>query len=147
MRNQLEKGMLLVQVLVFGAISALLISAVISWAGNSIKDSRYVIDREKTFYIAEAGIEYYRWHLAHAQSDFKDGTGLPGPYVHPYYDSSNNLVGTFTLTITPPQVGSTIVTVVSTGKVASSSVSTRSIEAKLAICCGCEFCYALWTGN
>jgi hypothetical protein len=108
------------------------VSAVITWTGNSLRDARYVIDREKAFYIAEAGIEYYRWHLAHAQADFQDGTATTGPYIHPYYDANGSQIGTFELTITPPIPGSTIVTIVSKGVFSSTTIS-RSIEAKLAI--------------
>ncbi|KKW38448.1 MAG: hypothetical protein UY88_C0009G0009 [Parcubacteria group bacterium GW2011_GWA1_54_88] len=64
--------------------------------------------REQAFQIAEAGIEYYRWHLAHASTDYQDGAGAPGPYVHEYRDATGAVIGTFTLTITPPPVGSTL---------------------------------------
>ena len=51
----------------------------------------------QAFAIAEAGIEYYRWHLAHAPAGFQDGTGHAGPYVHNYYDKDGNQIGQFTL--------------------------------------------------
>jgi len=82
--------------------------------------------------ISEAGIEYYRWHLAHAPTDYQDGTGHPGPYVHNYYDKDGNLLGTFTLEITPPPLGSSVVTIKSTGRVAADSTIEKVIEAKLA---------------
>lgn len=65
--------------------------------------------------VAEAGINYYRWHLAHAVQDYTDGTGGPGPYLHPYNDPEGGQIGTFSLTITPPPSGSTVVTIESTG--------------------------------
>lgn len=123
---------MLIQVIVFGTIAALIIAAVVSWAGRSFHDARYTKDREQAFYIAEAGVEYYRWHLAHDEDDFQDGTGSAGPYVHNYYDTSGALLGTFSLTITPPLVGSTVVTITSTGSVASNPAITRTIETKLA---------------
>mgnify|MGYP000900433151 CR=1 FL=1 len=129
---QSSKGFLIVQILVFSTVAMLIISSVITWTGNSLRDARYVVDREKAFYIAEAGIEYYRWHLAHAQTDFQDGTATSGPYIHPYYDADGKQIGVFELTITPPPVGSTIVTIVSKGVFGSTTIS-RSIEAKLAI--------------
>ncbi len=128
-----NKGIMLIQVLIFGAVAALIIGAIVSWAGNSLRDARYTAEREQAFYIAEAGIEYYRWHLAHAQLDFQDGTGAPGPYVHNYYDTSGNLLGTFSLNITAPLAGSTIVTIRSTGSVVSNPALSRVIEARLAI--------------
>ncbi len=133
MHRSPQKGIMLVQVLIFGAIAALIIGAIVTWAGNSLRDARYTAQREQAFYIAEAGIEYYRWHLAHAQQDFQDGTGAPGPYVHNYYDTSGVLLGTYSLTITPPLPGSTIVTIKSAGRIVSNPNVVRTIEARLAI--------------
>jgi len=65
--------------------------------------------------VSEAGINYYRWHLAHAPDDFQDGTGEEGPYLHEYRDPQGDLVGYFSLDITAPEVGSSILTIVSTG--------------------------------
>ena len=76
----------------------------------------------QALHIAEAGVNYYRWHLAHAEGDFFDGTGadpdgIPpnGPYLHTYISSSGDLRGVFSLEITEPVVGSTITTIKSTG--------------------------------
>lgn len=76
----------------------------------------------QALHIAEAGINYYRWHLAHAEGDFFDGIGadpdgIPpnGPYLHTYISSSGDLRGTFSLEITEPEIGSTIITIKSTG--------------------------------
>lgn len=70
---------------------------------------------EKALALAEAGINYYRWHLAHDPVDFTNGTGQPGPYTIEFNDPSAGLVGSFVLTITPPLSGSAIVTIKSTG--------------------------------
>ena len=85
--------------------------------------------------IAEAGVNYYLWHLAHNTSDYKDGGNTPntapyGPYVHNYYDADGNLLGTYTLYITPPSNGSTIVTVKSIGEVPHFS-GTRAVLAQV----------------
>lgn len=85
--------------------------------------------------VAEAGVNYYLWHLAHNSSDFKDGGTTPntapyGPYKHDYFDNDGNLLGTFTLYITPPSSGSTITTVKSIGEVPRFS-GTRTILAQL----------------
>ncbi len=37
---------------------------------------------EQSLNIAEAGVNYYRWHLAHDPLDFYDGTGATGTYSH-----------------------------------------------------------------
>lgn len=95
--------------------------------------SRKAARVESSYHLAEAGIHYYRWHLAHDPDDFTDGTGQSGPYVHQYTDIDGNVIGTFTLEITPPIIGSTIVTVRSTGQLARPDVPPRTITARLGI--------------
>jgi hypothetical protein len=128
-----NKGQILVQALVFGSISVILIGGLISWAGVNIKSSRLATLREQALQIAESGVDYYRWHLAHSPNDFQDGTGVAGPYVHPFYDKDGDQIGSFSLAITPPTTGFTIVTVRSTGTVLADSSVSRSITVKLAI--------------
>lgn len=132
-KHKLQKGFFLVSTLVFAGIALLLITAVVSGASSVLKLSRSVYDRELAFQIAEAGIEYYRWHLAHNQSDFQDGTAGPGPYNHIFYDKFGTRIGVFTLTITPPPIGSTIVTVQSDGTVDANPGVVRKIRVRLAI--------------
>ena len=127
-----QSGTILIQVFVFGMIAVLVIGALVSWAGTNIKSSRHTVAREQAVEIAEAGVEYYRWHLAHAQNDFQDGSTTPiGPYVYNYYDKDGNLIGNFTLTINPPLIGSTLVTILSQGNVISDSSASRKIQVKL----------------
>lgn len=85
---------------------------------------------EKSLNIAEAGINYYRWHLAHDPDDFQDGTGVPGPYVHEYTDPEGGVVGSYSLEIIPPQGGSSSVTIRSTGSTVNYPGVTRTIEAQ-----------------
>ena len=94
---------------------------------------------EKAFNIAEAGINYYMWHLDYNASDFQDGhtgstlvAGLGyGPFVHQYVDLNNVDEGTFSLYVDPPvNSGSTIVTVTSIGKAAGGNF-TRTIQAQI----------------
>ncbi|MFA6253965.1 MAG: hypothetical protein WC640_01740 [Candidatus Paceibacterota bacterium] len=126
-------GYLLVQVLVYGAIGLIILGSLIGWAGTNLQLTKKSLAREKALQIAEAGIEYYRWHLAHAPQDFKDGQITSGPYVHDYFDKSDNKIGSFTLDITAPVTGSTIVTVVSTGRVITDPQVARVLEVKFAV--------------
>jgi hypothetical protein len=66
---------------------------------------------DKALQIAEAGINYYRWHLNEDPDDFQDGTGTNGPYIHNYQDPSGGEIGEFSLTITPPSGASQTVTI------------------------------------
>lgn len=87
--------------------------------------------KEMSFQLAEAGIEYYRWHLAHNQTDFKDGTLSPGPYVHSYSDADGNPYGQFSLEITTPASGSTLTTIISTGASSEKNTIHQKIKAVL----------------
>ena len=49
--------------------------------------------------IAEAGLEYYKWFLAHNPDDTQHGTGGAGPYVLSYEDSESDVVGMQSLSI------------------------------------------------
>ncbi len=124
--------MILPLVLVFGTIAIIILGGIVSWTMINLRASRQAVDREKAFQIAESGNEYYRWHLAHAPTDYKDGTSVAGPYVHQFYDQAGNPIGSFSLTITPPLIGSTIVIVRSEGKAVGNFLSSRIIETKLA---------------
>ncbi|WKZ29485.1 MAG: hypothetical protein QY323_02010 [Patescibacteria group bacterium] len=96
-----------------------------------LKAGRAAQQRQLAVQVAEAGIEYYRWHLAHAPLDFQDGTGTAGPYVHEYKDASGEVIGHFALDITPPPVGSTVVTITSTGRLESTASVEEVIEVRM----------------
>jgi len=127
-----ESGQLTLAVLLFSFVAIIILSGLIIWVDVNLKSAYRSIHRDSAFRIAEAGIEYYRWHLAHAPLDFKDGTGQAGPYTHNFRDKSGNIIGKFKLEITPPPLGSTVVTIRSTGTVEGVSGLEKSIEIKMA---------------
>ena len=131
-KQKYNKGYILIQVIVFGSIAVYLLSALVGWTAVNIKAGRQAINREKSLQIAEAGIDYYRWHLAHAPTDFQDGTGGPGPYIHDFRDKDGNIIGQFSLDITPPPLGSTLVVVKSTGNVIGDTPLPREIVVQFA---------------
>lgn len=88
---------------------------------------------EQAIHIAEAGVNYYAWHLAHDSNDFQDGTGGPGPYVHTFYDPQGAEIGYYSLEITPPIDGSTTVTIRSTGWTNEQPSVKRTITAQYGI--------------
>src|SRR6202035_3949246 len=86
-----------------------------------------VIKSQQAFNIAEAGLNYYMWHLNHNSTDYKDGGTTPttpdptlgyGPYTHNYIDTNGVNEGTYKLWVNPAGNGSTIVTVRSIGQAA-----------------------------
>lgn len=66
---------------------------------------------EEALNIAEAGVNYYRWHLAHAPEDFTSDLG-----IHQYKDPQGDVVGEYELEVLPPSQGSSVVTIKSTGR-------------------------------
>ena len=133
MKFSKTKGALTLQILLFGAIAVILLSGFLIWADMIVKSILRYSERALAFTIAEAGVEYYRWHLAHNATDYTDGTGQPGPYTHDYFNKDNDKIGEFILDITPPISGSTIVTIKSTGKVVSDSSIEKIVEVKMGI--------------
>lgn len=97
------------------------------------------VQSQQAFNIAEAGVNYYLWHLNHNNTDYRDGQTTPatpdpnlgyGPYTHDYIDTNGVKTGTYTLWIKPTGSGSTIATVRSIGKAADSGI-IRTVEAKI----------------
>ena len=99
-QHQRSKGSLILLVLIFGAIFFAVLVALSGYvlAQNRLEDVSRV--RTEAFSVAEAGLEYYRWHLAHFPNDLTNGTGGSGPYAVTIPDPSGGTAGTASLTIT-----------------------------------------------
>src|SRR3989338_6799599 len=89
-------GTMLVLVLAFGAVAMVMLVGGVS--AYTIFEHRVSLRQERrdaAFHVAEAGIEYHRWHLSVNPNDFQDGTGRSGPYTHEARDKQNQLIGYF----------------------------------------------------
>jgi hypothetical protein len=133
--------------------------AVIQVASTNLFVTGNIVKSQRALNVAEAGLNYYMWHLNHNPTDYKDGTNQPnqpdpklgyGPYVHAYKDSQGIEQGTYTLWLKPESSGSTIVTVRSIGKAAGTDI-TRTVEAKIGSPSFASYAVvsdsALWFGN
>ncbi len=129
----MRSGQLSIQLLTFVGVTIILIGGFSVVSNSVLTISMRNLNKANAVYIAEAGIEYYRWHLAHSPTNYQDGTGNPGPYVHNYYDKNGNLIGAFTLEITAPLSGSTIVTVKSSGTVTADPSVIKIIQVRMGI--------------
>ncbi|PIT88623.1 MAG: hypothetical protein COU29_02515 [Candidatus Magasanikbacteria bacterium CG10_big_fil_rev_8_21_14_0_10_36_32] len=128
------RGNIMIFAVIFGVIATSVVTiAISSYAIFENRASLSKHNREQAFQIAEAGIDYYRWHLAHDKADYYDGnsSSTPGPYVHEYQDKDGNPIGYFSLVITPPVSTSTIILIESTGWVNDQPNSRRTIKARL----------------
>lgn len=124
-------SMLIIFVLLMGIVTTVIESNFFTVNRNS--------ESQQAFNIAEAGVNYYLWHLSHNPTDYKDGQSTPatpdpelgyGPYVHEYRDSNAVVRGTYTLWISPQGNGSSVVKVRSIGK-DNKSGQLRTIEAQV----------------
>lgn len=134
-----EQGFILPGVLSFIIAASIIGTALLTIILNNFFVVGNNIDSQQSFNIAEAGLNYYLWHMAHNGTDYKDGQSTPatpdatlgyGPYVHTYTDSNAKNAGTYTLWIKPQGNGSTIATVRSIGKAAGSDI-TRTVQAQI----------------
>jgi len=125
-----QSGAALILIIVFTGVFLLIISGLLGVVYYQSRLNNQYVAKVQALHIAEAGINYYRWHLAHDPTDFTDNTGAPGPYVHAYNDPASGLVGTYSLEIDAPQIGSTVVTIRSTGWVNNYPNLKKIIEVK-----------------
>ncbi len=136
---------------IFGGLTAFLASSVL--VQKSEQDSRE--SRELALQIAEAGLDYYKWRLAHFPDDLQDGTGGPGPYVHDYSDPEGGVIGQFSLDISGESQCGVVhaVEIVSTGIDASNPGTSkqRTVYGKYARPSVAEYAYILnsnvWAGS
>lgn len=138
-----KRGQLSVTIIFFSAIAVTLISGFAILGSSLLNISTRNFNKIQAFATAEAGIEYYRWHLAHASQDFQDGTGHAGPYTHIYYDKSGNAIGRFVLDIVPPPAGSTVVIIKSTGYINADATIAKKITVKMAISSYAKYAWLL----
>lgn len=127
-----QKGYLLATILVFALVIIIMTTALIYTTLNQKKHFQASREKASARQVAEAGINYYLWHLVQNKEDYTDDTGHAGPYIHDYKDSSGTKVGTYSLEITPPQTGENYATVTSTGQL-TGSPEVKIIEARIGI--------------
>jgi hypothetical protein len=118
--NKKNSGSVLAYALVIMSIVTMILVSMLGYISSQLKFSFNRVEKERSFQIAEAGIYYYRWYLAHETSGktaleintFLQTGGPMGfaPSPVEYEDS-----GQYQIVVTPPVAGSTIINVESTG--------------------------------
>ncbi len=94
------RGYLMLLAIVFGAIFVTVLGALSSSVLSQNRAQIENIGKSEGLALAEAGLQYYRWHLAHFPTDLQNGTGQPGPYSIAYKDPETGLqTGTYQLSI------------------------------------------------
>lgn len=126
-----------VYVIIVMGITSVLLMALLVFVLAQVRFSLHQVHRAEALQAAEAGINFYRWYLAHetdgktaAQIDafWSGGTayGVAAPYEVAYGDR-----GHYRITVTAPNTGQTSVTVRSDGWVGSDTDTVRTVEVRL----------------
>jgi hypothetical protein len=146
-------GYLLVLVLVFGSIFFVIAAAFIGYVVTQARVSERMQIQEQSLNIAEAGLDYYRWFLAHNPDDVTNGTGLAGPYVHTFEDPEGDAIGEFSLDIASSTACGEVhaIDIVSTGHTYADPNVTRTVYGRYARPTVSEFAYiinsSVWAGS
>ncbi len=136
-----EKGAITTLVLVFSAIFLIILTGFFGYILIQYKNIRHLSAKEQAFHIAESGLEYYKWYLAHAlegmseleQAQFwKDGLtiGYPDPYIGEFKDQYGTVIGHYQIEITPPLPGGNSVTIKSTGWTDQYPLTKRTVQTR-----------------
>ncbi len=139
--------------LVYGAIFFGVLGALTSYVLSQNKLQSSATSKARGLAIAEAGLEYYRWHLAHFPTDLQNGTGAAGPYTMNYNDPEGGVTGTYTLTVNGNQSCGqlTSIDISSKGTPAEDPNGARTISARYARPTVAQFSYVLndsvWAGS
>ncbi|MDB4992489.1 MAG: hypothetical protein JWL75_734 [Parcubacteria group bacterium] len=139
--------------IVFGAIFVTVLGALSSYSITQNHFQSATTGKSKALALAEAGLEYYRWHLAHFPTDIQNGTGQPGPYVISQADPEGGAVGTYSLAIAGNQSCGqlTSIDITSTGTPSDGSNTHRTVKARYAQPTVAQYSYivndSVWAGS
>lgn len=134
--HSVRKGSAIAYALMITATAAILLTSIVGFVVSQLQYSMKQHDREQALQIAEAGIHFYKWYLAHqldgrtasqVQAFWSGGTALG--QTTPYVDTYDN--GQYSIVVTPPATGSTIVYITSTGHTDSNPGLERTIKVRL----------------
>jgi hypothetical protein len=153
MNRTLTRGYLMLTAIVFGSIFLSVLGALASYVLSENSLQAESTSKSRGLAIAEAGLEYYRWHFAHFATDLQNGTGQPGPYTIAYNDPEGGQTGTITLAIVGNQSCGQITSadITSTGTPAENTNAKRTVVARYARPTVAKYSYILndsvWAGS
>ncbi len=136
-----SRGSVLAYGLVLMFMISIIMTSIIIFVAKQVKYSLEVQAREQAFQIAESGIHFYRWYLAHqvegrtaqqVATFWATGNpyGVAAPYIVEYKDPGGSPIGKYRLEVTAPAAGSTIVKVKATGWTYRYPADTRIINVR-----------------
>ncbi len=148
-----QRGITVILVLVFAAVFGLSVSALMSFIFSQAKLGASKQVREQALGVAEAGLDYYHWFLAHFPGDLQNGTGTAGPYVQTYSDPETGQIGSYSLDVSGNFACGQLqsVDVTSTGTVDADPRFKRTVYGRRAAPSVAEYAYIIgadvWAGS
>ncbi len=132
LRTDRNRGVTVMMVLAFMGIFVFLLGTIVSYVFTQGKYGRALYAREQALNISEAGLEYYRWFLAHNPSIMETGVGLVSPYVHEVLDPEGGRIGESTITATAQTACGVVqwVDLESEGRADTNTTFPRTISAR-----------------
>src|SRR3989344_3927372 len=91
--NYASRGITTLLVLGFMGVFAIILGTISSYVLEQGRYGRAIYAREIALHVAEAGLEHYRWFLAHNSSIMDDGTGLVSPLTYAVADPEGGTMG------------------------------------------------------
>jgi hypothetical protein len=116
-----KKGSILIYTLVMISIISILLTASMKVVVSNINYGINRESKEESLQIAEAGIYFYRWYLAHkveglSKKQIRNFWSSGSAYgVNTPYENDFDGLGKYSITVDPPESNSTVVIVESTG--------------------------------
>ncbi len=150
----LRRGYIVISVVVFGSVFLMILGGLVGFVFLQTRAQGIKENREKALQIAEAGLDYYKWHLAHYPNDLNNGAGTStDPIVVPFEDPEGGVIGAFELDLSSEQYcGQTnTVAITATGTVDADPSVKRVVYARYARPSVASFAYIInsnvWAGS
>lgn len=124
--RKLVRGSVLIMTLVFVTMFVVIFLALSGYVNRSYKQSVLQSHDELAFQLAEAGLNYARWRLAHANTDLSSET-------REVSDQLAGVLGSYELTFATPLAGSSTIVITSTGTTQARPERTVQLRAQYAI--------------
>src|SRR4030042_3165454 len=148
MKNK-NKGSALIFIIIVSAIGATILLGLATFIVSQDRSSRNTSAREQAFGVAEEGVYWYRWYLAHMVEGKTAGEidefwtsgspiGVSVPYEVEVDDPSGGAIGKYKIEVTAPPAGSSIVTVKFTGWTYNDTDTKRIIQVRFRKQAWCE---------
>ncbi len=137
-----KKGSALAYALVIMVCVTMILTSMITYVVSQLKFSQNRAEREEALDVAEAGVYWYRWYLAHevagktaqqVNAFWQGGTalGVATPYEKDYTTADGGeAIGHYKITAQKPDNGSTIVKVTSIGWTLKAPGTRRTVQVR-----------------